>query len=220
MLDRHHGGTSDASGRGDVVALKLRSAFAKRRRADEIGQCLRSGQEIVALAQRQVEILPDQRDEIEPGGQRHRAGGDAAIGAFHAHRLRHVGVGRARRLERVQRFEGDAGSRQQRQQQKLRAGTLRPQRYARAGGRGRGDVGKLQRIARRDQQALLAAGERDHHHVVQAGRVRDRLGVGAVVVAFDPVQVNARRYDVAVGQAAEASFATLRQGRKARSAFA
>jgi hypothetical protein len=34
---------ADATGRGDVVALKLRSAFAERRRADEIGQRLWSG---------------------------------------------------------------------------------------------------------------------------------------------------------------------------------
>ena len=111
-------------------------------------------------------------------------------------------------------------SRQQRQQQKLRAGAVRPQRDARAGRRDRGDVGELQRIARRDQQALLAAGECDHHHVVQAGRVRDRVGVGAVVVAVDPVQVNGRRHDLAAGEPAQAGFAALRQGREPRSAFA
>src|SRR4029077_18231947 len=101
---------ADASGCGDVVALELRGALAERRSAEEINQRLRSGQEIVALAQRQVEMLPGQRDEIEPGGQRHGAGGDAAIGASDANRLRDVGSGRAGRLERVQRLEGEPAS--------------------------------------------------------------------------------------------------------------
>src|SRR3954467_8608529 len=43
---------ANASGCGDVVALELRGALAERRSAEEIGQRLRSGQEIVALAQR------------------------------------------------------------------------------------------------------------------------------------------------------------------------
>ena len=91
---------------------------------------------------------------------------------------------------------------------------------ARAGRRDRGDVGELERIAGRDQQALLAAGERDHHRVVQAGRVRDRVGIGALVVAVEPVQVNGRRHDLAAGEPPQAGFAAFRQAREPRPAFA
>ena len=49
----------------------------------------------------------------------------------------------------------------------------------------RGDVVEPERIAGRDQQALLAPRERDHHRVMQARRVRDRVGVGGLVVAVE-----------------------------------
>src|SRR5262249_24655714 len=70
-----------------VVAGKFAGAFAKRRRADECEQRLQTGQEIVALAQSEIEALPCQRHEVEPGCLRDRARRDPAIGATGAHRL-------------------------------------------------------------------------------------------------------------------------------------
>jgi hypothetical protein len=51
------------AGLAHVVAGELRRPFAKRGRAEELEQRLRALQEIVALPQRQVEALPDQRHE-------------------------------------------------------------------------------------------------------------------------------------------------------------
>src|SRR5215470_17552709 len=80
-----------------VVAAEFARAVAERRRANEVEQRLQPRQEIVALAQREIEALPCERHEIEPGCLRHCASRDPAVGATGAHRLRDIGAGRADR---------------------------------------------------------------------------------------------------------------------------
>src|SRR5262245_38339889 len=109
-----------------VVAAELTRTLAERRGSRELEQRLQAGAEIVALAQHEVEALPEERHEIEGGRLRHRARRDAAIRASGAHRLRDVGAGRADRLHRREPIERQAGTGDEREQQQLRAGALRP----------------------------------------------------------------------------------------------
>ena len=109
---------------------------------------------------------------------------------------------------------------EQRQQKKLRAGARGPQRDARARVRRPMTMSrKRQRISGRDQQALFAARERDHHGVVQAGRVRDGVGIRRVVVAVGRAG-GSPRPSPRRARADEAGFAAFRQAREPAAAFA
>src|SRR5436190_20268630 len=111
----------------DIISAKLLRARAERRRTHEPQQSLRRGAEIVALAQREVEPFPGQRHETERRGLGNRTGGDAAIGASGADRLRDVRPGRTWRVRRAQLFDARAGAVEEELEQKLRAGALGPQ---------------------------------------------------------------------------------------------
>jgi hypothetical protein len=54
-----------------IIAAELVSALAEGGGAHETEQRLRSGQEVVALAQHKIETLPGHRHEAEPGRLRH-----------------------------------------------------------------------------------------------------------------------------------------------------
>src|SRR5262245_59617941 len=58
------------AGFAHLVAGEFASAFAEGRGAEELEQRLRAGQEIVTLAQSEIEVFPCERHEIEPGGLR------------------------------------------------------------------------------------------------------------------------------------------------------
>jgi hypothetical protein len=153
--------------------------------------------EIVALAQHQVEALPDERHEIEGGRLRHRARRDAAISAAGAHRLRDVGAGRADRLHGSEPIERQAGTGDKREQEQLRAGALRPQRETRPRRGDRGDVEHLQGIAGSYDQSLLAPRKSNHDGVVQARRIGDGFDVRGLVVTVEPMQMDRRNHDLA-----------------------
>ena len=132
--------------------------------------------EIVALAHQQVERLPNDRHEIETGGVGDRTRGDAGVGAAGADRLRDIGTGRADRADGGELIERGFRPVQQREQQQLRAGAFRAHGDARALGDHVVDGADLERIAGRQQEALLAAAEGDQHRVLQvaAARLRPR----------------------------------------------
>src|SRR5262245_40295934 len=113
-------------GLAHVVAAEFRRTLAKDRRAQEGKQRLRAWPEIVALAQREVEMLPGERHEAEARRLCDRARGDAAVGAVGTHRLGDVGTGRADRLDRGELVEPQAGAGDDGEEQQLRAGALRP----------------------------------------------------------------------------------------------
>ena len=129
-------------------------------------------QEIVALAQHQIEALPGQRHEIEPG----RAAPPTRVAMPQSARPARtacamsgpVGQAGLTALSASNAMPGAARA-------APAAAVARRRRCGRsamprASCRDVGDVGEPERIARRHQQPLLAAGEGDHHRVVQAGR--------------------------------------------------
>src|SRR5262249_6157708 len=150
-----------------VIAGEFAGAFAERRGADEFEQRLQGRQEIVALAQREIEALPCERHEAEPGCLRDRARRDPAVSATGAYRLRDIGAGRADRPHQGQRVERDAGAGHEREQKQLRTRALRPRRQPRALGGDASNIAQLQWIARRDHEPLLAARNCDDDRVVK-----------------------------------------------------
>ncbi len=167
--------------------------------------------EIVALAQQQVERLPNNRREIEPGGIGDRARGDAGVGAAGADRLRDIGTGRADRADGGELIERGFRPVQQREQQQLRAGAFRTHGDARALGDHVRDRADLERIAGRQQQALLAAAEGDHHGVLQIAAAGDGGNVGVGFRIFQGMQVHGGGDGLAGDEALQAGFAADRE---------
>ena len=109
---------------------------------------------------------------------------------------------------------------QQGQQQQLRAGALRPHGDARALADHVVDRAELARIAGRQQEALLAPAEGDHHRVLRvaaAGHRRD-IGVGAGIL--QRMQVHGGGDRLASAEARKPCFAADRQRGEAAAAFA
>ena len=175
---------------------------------------------IIALAHQEVERLPDERHEIEPGGIGDRAGGDAGIGAAGADRLRDIGTGRADRTDGDQRIERGFRPMQKREQQQLRAGALRAHGDTRALGDYVFDGTDLERIAGRQQQALLAAAERDHHRILQIAAAANGGDVGIGFRVFQGMQVQAGGDGLAGDEAVESGFAADRERGQPRAALA
>src|SRR3979409_16180 len=69
-----------------VVTAELRGPLRQPLLRDKADQRLHGGAEMAALAHQQVEILVEERDEVEAGGFRRGAGGDAAVGPAGADR--------------------------------------------------------------------------------------------------------------------------------------
>jgi len=87
-----------------------------------------------------------------------------------------------------------------------------------------GEIAEAERIALRDQDALLASGKSDHDGVVQSRRVSDGRDIGPlfslIVAASDDVQMDSRRHDFTTRQPPQAFFAAFRQARESAPAFA
>src|SRR5262249_41537065 len=86
---------TDRADRIDIVAAEFRRALPQRDRAHKPEESLRSRQEIVALPQNQIEVLPRERQKVQPRCQRYGARGDTTVGTIRAHRLRDIHSGRA-----------------------------------------------------------------------------------------------------------------------------
>src|SRR5262249_45437356 len=82
----------------NVVSAEFDRMLPQCGRAHEPEESLRSGQEIVALPQNQIKVLPRDRQKVQARCQRNGAWGDAAVGAVRAHGLRDSHPGRASRL--------------------------------------------------------------------------------------------------------------------------
>src|SRR5262249_35873567 len=82
---------------------------------------LRSGQEIVALPQNQIKVLPRDRRKVQARCQRNGACGDTAVGAVRAHHPCDIHSGRANRRHQGEIIRRDVSARQQREQQQSRA---------------------------------------------------------------------------------------------------
>ena len=156
----------------------------------ELEQRLQRRAEVIALAHHQVERLPDDRYEIEPGGIGDRARRDAGVGAPGADRLRDIGTGRADRADGDELVERGLRPVQQGQQQQLRAGALRAHGDARALGDHVFDRADLERIAGRQQEALLAAAECDHHRVLHIAAARHGRDIGVGFRIFQRMQMH------------------------------
>ena len=179
-----------AAGVAQVVAAHFLRARGKLIRMQELEQRLQGGAEVVALAHHQVERLPNDRYEIEPGGIGDRARRDPGVGAAGADRLRDIGAGRADRADGGELVERGFRPMQQGQQQQLRAGALRTHGDARALGDHVVDRTDLERIAGRQQEALLAAAECDHHRVLHIAAARHRRDIGVGVRIFQRMQMH------------------------------
>ena len=129
-------------------------------------------------------------------------------------------VGQAR-LHRRQRVEREPGAGDEREQQQLRAGARRAAaRGARAAPRRPAMSASRSGLPGATTQPLLAARKGDHHRVVQPGRVRDRLDVGVLVVAVEPVQMDRRRRHLAAREPPQPGLAAFRQAREPAAALA
>ena len=73
-------GETDSTGGRRVVAAEFRRPLLQPFLPEETDQRLHRRPEIAALPHQQIEILPEQRDEIESRRFRRGAGGDAAVG--------------------------------------------------------------------------------------------------------------------------------------------
>src|SRR3954453_23948652 len=103
-----------------VVAGEFGGALLQPPAADKTDQCLNRRAEIAALPHQQVEMLPKQRDKIEPRRFRGGPRRDAAVGLASADRGREIRAGQAGRLEPVQIVWFDAGALDQHVEQHLR----------------------------------------------------------------------------------------------------
>ena len=102
----------------------------------------------------------------------------------------------------------------------MRAGAGGTLRHARARRRDRGHVAQAQRIAGRNENALLAPCKAEHHGIVQSRRVGDRCEIGGFVIAIEPVQMDGRDHHLASGQPPQAFLAAFGQAGEAGIAFA
>src|SRR5215831_6600496 len=119
---------TDRANRIDVVAAEFHRTLPQCGRAHELEESLRSGQEIVALPQNQIKLLPRDRQKVQAHCQGNGACDDTAVGPVRAHRLCDIHSGRANRGHQGEIIRRDVSARQQREQQQLRASAGRPLR--------------------------------------------------------------------------------------------
>src|SRR5215472_17256607 len=112
---------TDRANRIDIVAAEFHRTLPQCGRAHEPEESLRSGQEIAALPQNQIKVLPRDRQKVQARRQRNGACGDTAVGAVRAHRLCDIHSGRANRRDQGEIIRRDVSARQQCEQQQLRA---------------------------------------------------------------------------------------------------
>src|SRR5215469_18147493 len=72
---------TDSANRVNVVAAEFHRMLPQCGRAHEAEESLRSGQEIVALPQNQIKVLPRDRQKVQTRCKRNGAWGDTAVGA-------------------------------------------------------------------------------------------------------------------------------------------
>ena len=82
------------------------------------------------------------------------------------------------------------------------------------------DAADLERIAGRQQQALLAAAEGDHHRVLQIAAAANGGNIGIGFRVFQGMQVHGGGNRLAGGEAVEAGFAADRERGEPGAAFA
>src|SRR5689334_9283823 len=97
----------------DIVSAELIRACSESLAAEKGEERLHRFVEIMALSHRDVEALPGDRHDLESGGFRDRAGGDAAVGAVRTDRLCNVRSGRTWRRNRCEILQGKLRSVQQ-----------------------------------------------------------------------------------------------------------
>src|SRR6185437_12290219 len=84
---------------GDVVTAEFLDAGDEFRVGHELDQRLQGRLEIIALANHEIEVLPDDRHKAGAGGVGDAARRNASIGAANADRLRHVSARGADRAD-------------------------------------------------------------------------------------------------------------------------
>jgi len=155
---------------------------------------LRTRPEIIALAKHKIKPLPHQRYEIEAGNPCDCKRRDATIRVTGANGVRDFKSGGKRRLHQIDILAAEVGARQHGYQQQLCAGALRPLREPCAPRGHRSHIGNPQRVSRSDNDALLAAGKCDDGRVIKTVSLRNNIGVGALVIAFQAMHVNSGRH--------------------------
>ena len=79
---------------------------------------------------------------------------------------------------------------------------------------------RLERIARRDQDALLAPRKCNDDRIMQSRRVGDAIDIGRFVIAIETMQMDGRNHHLAPRQPPQAFLDSFGQAREAAIAFA
>src|SRR4051812_3246267 len=103
MLMSHH--ETHRARAGDIVTAELLGTGDKFRIGQEFDQRLQGRLEIVALADHEIEVLPNDRHKVEAGRIGDAARCNTGIGAAGADRLRHISAGRGDRAHGRQPVE-------------------------------------------------------------------------------------------------------------------
>src|SRR5450755_4300314 len=217
------GGKPDLAGGCGVVAGQLGGALPQPAVAEQADQGLDRWPEVAALAHQQIEALPQQRREIEPRRLGRGPRGDAAIGVAAADRGRQIPARQTGRLQPAQVLRARARARQQRIEQQLRAGARLPDGHLRAGGENVRQALQALRVARCQQQSLLAPCHPDQHRILQTRRGANRRDIGiagGIRGERLTVEMDRRGDDLAALQTVDAAPGALIQGGEARAGLA
>lgn len=175
--------------------------------------------EIRSLPHQKIEIFPNQRYEIEPGGARGRPRCDAAIRLADADSGGEIGAGQTGRFEPVQIFLLRAGVDQQDIQQHMRACAPLPDGHFCARGENIGETVQFLGIARWKQKSLFTPRQPDQHRVVQPrhGAHRRDIRVPADCLAME---MDRRDSDLTAQQTRHPAFGAFGQRGEVRTGLA